>query len=707
MSTEGFAAAWLIGAVAYVSHALSLRMLPVAGAAERWSMASVFGVAAAISSFQLLALFTAFRLDTAVALSFLTAVATYFATGRSPKLVARTVAADLVVAVRFAAGDGRWPVRLARCSFAALALSMLSRALILPPLGWDSITYHATKAAMWVQTGGALPFDLPGGWALYRHYPPGGEILGAWAMLPFHDDTLYLWVDVAAWLMWAPILTSLQRELGLPRRVQAAVTAYLMCVSSIYYFVPSGYVEPTLYLLIYAGVWLVVRALRGKDVGTSSALGTLSLATAATVKITALPFVLLGAAVLLVKYLRQRRELGRATIGFGVGLLLSIPTLGLMLLRNATELGQPLGPYPLTLFGLVLAEGSPQLAAYSEWLLGFVDAREALEHTWTPFGIVAGLEVPSLGPLTPLWVVGSVFGVAALCRRRPVVALFVGSVAVVQLGLFFSPGFEAVRVTHGAATGRFLHAFLSVSVMLTLCLPFSRAALRLLVGAMVLVASAMCVTQVVTFSSELEYGTLLASAALLLGGGLAVPWLGSRFGDVRVGMCLLVAPLFLLVVGSDPLRSVRDAIRYRAAEEVTVAHALPRDWVPAARLLDRPEEPLALAVTKGFTPAYNDGFTYFLLGRRLQNRLHYISVRDDGAVPEYLGRPPVPAGQLDDAAWTRRVVDAGIDYVVTLPPPYVERAWMAERPGLFREARAGRDRSGTFEVLPNRRPGRR
>jgi hypothetical protein len=33
-------------------------------------------------------------------------------------------------------------------------LPAVARAIVLPPLGWDALTYHSVKAAMWVQHGG-------------------------------------------------------------------------------------------------------------------------------------------------------------------------------------------------------------------------------------------------------------------------------------------------------------------------------------------------------------------------------------------------------------------------------------------------------------------------------------------------------------------------------------------------------------------------
>ncbi len=244
MILEGIAAVWLLGNATYCSHALAVAMLPRGRIAERWSLASVISISAAIAAFQILALFGAFRLEAAATLGPILSALTLGATRQGPIRVFVAVGRDLIAAVLVVIGSGGPVPRLLRVLLATGMLSVLWRALVLPPLGWDSITYHAPKAALWLQSGGSLPFDLPGGWAFYRYYPPGGEILAAWAMLPFHDDTFYLLVDVVFWLLWAPVLICLQRELEIRKEWHLGVCVYLMCVPAVYYFIPSGYVDP-------------------------------------------------------------------------------------------------------------------------------------------------------------------------------------------------------------------------------------------------------------------------------------------------------------------------------------------------------------------------------------------------------------------------------------------------------------------------------
>ncbi|MEM1010061.1 MAG: hypothetical protein AAGJ35_13775, partial [Myxococcota bacterium] len=72
------------------------------------------------------------------------------------------------------------------------------RGLLLPPLAHDALMYHGPKAAFFVQHGGWILPDAPGGWGSYRLYPPGQEILLAWFLLPAHRLLGFALLDLLA-----------------------------------------------------------------------------------------------------------------------------------------------------------------------------------------------------------------------------------------------------------------------------------------------------------------------------------------------------------------------------------------------------------------------------------------------------------------------------------------------------------------------------
>ena len=53
----------------------------------------------------------------------------------------------------------RWSLLIIAGGF--VVLLSLSRALLMPPMSWDSLTYHLTFAAYWVQKGSLLRFIAP------------------------------------------------------------------------------------------------------------------------------------------------------------------------------------------------------------------------------------------------------------------------------------------------------------------------------------------------------------------------------------------------------------------------------------------------------------------------------------------------------------------------------------------------------------------
>src|SRR5439155_10110040 len=107
-----------------------------------------------------------------------------------------------------------YPARGVVLVLSILVAIVVAHSLLLPPLGWDSLTYHAVKAARWVQRAGFVDAVAPGTWAVYRNYWAGAEVLTAWSMLPFHADTLAMAMQAVHWLLLGLAIIALVRELG-------------------------------------------------------------------------------------------------------------------------------------------------------------------------------------------------------------------------------------------------------------------------------------------------------------------------------------------------------------------------------------------------------------------------------------------------------------------------------------------------------------
>ena len=55
--------------------------------------------------------------------------------------------------------NSRWTALIMVCGF--VVLLALSRALLMPPLVYDCLTYHLTFAAMWIKKGAIFLFKAP------------------------------------------------------------------------------------------------------------------------------------------------------------------------------------------------------------------------------------------------------------------------------------------------------------------------------------------------------------------------------------------------------------------------------------------------------------------------------------------------------------------------------------------------------------------
>ncbi|MET0390066.1 MAG: hypothetical protein ABW321_29110, partial [Polyangiales bacterium] len=96
----------------------------------------------------------------------------------------------------------------------AFAALLMLRALLVPPLGWDTLTYHGARAALWVQSGQFTFAPGPGTYGMFRLYVGGGELLEAWSMLPFHSDLLVNFGIGVQWIAVGLAVWSLARAIG-------------------------------------------------------------------------------------------------------------------------------------------------------------------------------------------------------------------------------------------------------------------------------------------------------------------------------------------------------------------------------------------------------------------------------------------------------------------------------------------------------------
>src|SRR5262249_34937548 len=127
--------------------------------------------------------------------------------------------------------------------FLICAAPAVLRALVLPPMGWDALTLHATKAAMWVQHGAITGMQGSGPWAYYQPQMGGAEVFQAWAMLPVRSDLLVPIVDVVAWIAFGLSIAAFARRARIREPYASTAAAFVVALPTVRLLVGSGYVE--------------------------------------------------------------------------------------------------------------------------------------------------------------------------------------------------------------------------------------------------------------------------------------------------------------------------------------------------------------------------------------------------------------------------------------------------------------------------------
>jgi hypothetical protein len=679
---HGACAAGMILAVVYASQAIAIRALGVRDPCARWTAAAVAGICAAIAAFHALAALGRFRLAEGggvAALAALTALAT---TRVGPVTVARALGTDFAALVRFVLGD-KPNTRIVRAAVASLPCFVIARAMILPPLGYDTLTYHGVKAAMWVQTGGDLPLRMPGGWSVYRWYPYAGEVLGAWAMLPFHDDTLYLWVDAALWLLWLPVVAALGAELRVAERLRPALCLYVMTVPAIYYFVPSGYVDVLAYFLLIAMLLFTTRVIRGRTPAASACFAIAASVTAIAVKFTSLLWPVLAGVVMLAAAFGNRALRVAVVRGMAIGALVGAATLGPILLRNVVGQGAPFSPFPLRVLGITLGVAPPETNWYNQVtpeLTSFANEQHQLSMM---LGFESPLK-PTLGRAAlPLMLVGLSYGLWRLFRERRLIALLFGLFAAAHIATYLHPDFAGTRQAYGTVNARFFVVLTTLGALLVARLWQAPRAQLLQALYFVAASGASMWFYQVVLVSPLEVLPLLAFIAICFIALVIAAWSIAHI-DAGIAAALVLGGIVLgLTFGTAPLRAYRASIRYAALASSSAGHRIAADWSALAPLVDQPGTPHRIAVTAGPRQRHGAQHMYFFLGSALQNELFYVSPRSDNAIPVYDSRAPQMPG-LNGGTWVTRLRQSRTEFVLAMQPAWLEARFMKAYPLYFK-----------------------
>ncbi|ATB33804.1 hypothetical protein [Melittangium boletus] len=673
---------------------LALELDPRARGSARLGAAGGLAYGLLLALFELLTSLGLFRVEVALgAWVLLTALLAVRGRARAARAARVDAKRAWVLARGLFQGGQRWVL----LGLGLILGARFSRGLAAPPLAWDSLTYHLVKAGRWVQTGGNEPLLAPDAWGYYQFFLPYGDALWAWAMLPGSGDGF---LAVAGLLIWVSVLVgahALARALGARRRMALPAALGVAFLPAAVNSLTSAYVDNTFLALFLLGMAALVRSWRPGH-ASQRAVAVLALGVLAGIKPGGLPVFCLGLALMGFHALRSRPSLGSGLLS---GLLvMSGVVLGLLpYLRMWVSAGSPLYPWPLSVAGVHLSEGNAQLAAiHSGELFGRPEVQAARVVKALLFSSFSGgTDQLGLGPALLLGVPGLLVAGRAVRRREGgVLGVFVCALSTV-LGAM-SPVLWSVWVDSSA---RFLLPMLAVLVVLVSLLRNER--MRIALWVCLGVQGVLALPR--GWSMVDLMGVLRVAPPLVL--ALGVSAVAFRRAGPLWGAGLAA---MLLGVAWVPIATTREALRYEfyasAARGASFdLHPLGRRYVSSWPLWEEldGEAPRRLAVSAGWDGTGHNWYWYPLLGSRLQNTLTYVPVSPDGVVRDY-ARPRTIAG-ADYASWLRRLREADVDAVVTLPPRPIEARWMAEHPELFQPLASNRSGDGVvWRLLPEARP---
>ena len=343
-------------ALSFTAYVAAWRLCPRVDTFSRWAATAVALAGLCTAIFHLLAWQRAFTQLPVIALVLGSAAA---AAGRGGFAAAAAgIRRDRRFARRLAARARQSPYRWIAVALLLVPLPAVARAIVLPPLGWDALTYHSVKAAMWVQHGGGEVMKGPGPWAYYANMPAGAEVLQAWTMLPTSSDVFTTSLDVLEWLAVGLGVVVLARRIGAKEPLPSIAAAFVLSIPPVRLMLGSAYSEPFLLSTLFIGLALILSADR-----SSGALvaGSLALGLSASAKVSILPVTGVVLLLALGRWTIQGRD---KWVALAALLAYAMPVVPWFVV-NAVTTGLPFSPFDIRIGQLALGVPPPDTAGTS------------------------------------------------------------------------------------------------------------------------------------------------------------------------------------------------------------------------------------------------------------------------------------------------------------------------------------------------------
>ncbi|MDP8246487.1 MAG: hypothetical protein P9L94_20575 [Candidatus Hinthialibacter antarcticus] len=572
--------------------------------------------------------------------------------------------------------------------FLLLSALFFARGLSLPLLGWDTLTYHALKAGLWVQTGGWHTLDAPGGWEYYRSFFGGGEVFTAWSMLFTHSDLLSAMPDIASWLLLGLISFCLLRQFGVSQRPSFFVSIALICCPPLSEMVGSGYVEITAYSFLLCGFLFLMRADQSENT-YDFYLAAAALGIASSIKINIFAIaLLLTLPALIVIYVRGKRNY----VTYLISILLFAAPVAPWLLHNLMTTGYPLGSTAFNIGPIVLGKAPANL----EW---FLDRPEITPYVYDVELDAFNRSIIHFGPALLLALLGLAGVITSIIKRR--LAHIVGLWFIVAcIALYLFPSFSVIRLVWADWNARFLALIVILpSIMgLSLFTQFKRGQRTVEAVSILCIATSIYGYFESFFlnGQSIEVTLIYVSiiAVLLIYFLLSTPF---SYRLITKPTCIVIICI-LCMVGVAAIGQFRNSVRTIAYSECTTLHTFPRYWAPALEVLDAEQTPVTIAFAYGPEQISHGAYLAPFFGARLENQLLYISPDKGGVVPAYSKNYFMEIREPDFEMWLDALVEQKATHLLCFLPAPIELLWAENNPRLFTRLVGNSKQWGLFEV---------
>ena len=714
---EGFAAVVLGFLSAYVGYGCAAWLFPEGSAARRLAAGVIVWEWSLMAIFNLLAWFSAFRLPMALTcLAGAAALVWILRQKAFPRIlpVSDALTEDLkrfIERLRQTKRTQAFPL-IVILGTATLVVGF--RAITGFPFTIDSLTYHLFHAGKFVQEGGGFELNAPGIWGFsYQYYPPGGEILAAWLMLPFHGDLVVALRSLPLWCLCLTGAYETGRRLGLPSR-RALIPALLIGFSpAVFPFLAASYVDIPLLGSLLGAVPFFLEAVSSGCVPSMFVLAA-AVGCAMGIKVFALPAVGVTLLLLAVSFVIREGINFRWPLRWIVVVGIIFASGGSSYLQTWIHRGSPLWPLPLRIVGITFFQAGEPWVAYlghlSRLLESIFPGRSPFSEVLSMVTGTFGFEPLALGPVFLIAIFLVPLGCVRCWKTDQRWFLIFTALFLAAFGAGYTSSvlwrFHLLYVSVNARLITFPASLVMILAFAGMEGFVEGIRQRLLLFMAVLGTIAFAVTLPISGSTGFRLLDVVLVAIVLASPILArmmMPALMRAWaGCISAGIPVLAwksALVLSLGLGLGLLPFLKSPFRHIQLKSAFEAYDCTRKVVEAWNLCDEPGTSKRIAFSAGWDRMMGHNWLWYpLLGRRLQNDLTYIPISADGGILEYSDSDKTER-EGNFTAWLKRLREKQIDTLALFPPDPPEFKWALEHPEIFQPLGTASP-TQVFRILP-------